>query len=412
MSMNPFEAAQQQLQKAADVMDGLDPAVLERLRMPMREMHVSIPVRMDDGSLRAFAGYRVQYDDSRGPFKGGIRFHHDTNIDEVKALAFWMTFKCATVGIPLGGGKGGVTVNPKELSEGELERLSRGWARAMRDMIGPDRDIPAPDVYTNPQIMGWMMDEYSDAVGTYSPGVLTGKPLTVGGSQGRGSATAQGGMYVTEELLKEMGVTNPTVAVQGFGNAGSIYAHMAAEKGWKVVAVSDSKGAIYNADGLDVQAVADFKAQNGSVVGFAEAEELTNEALLEIACDVLVPAALEGVLTAENAGNVKAKAIVELANGPTLPEADDIFRANGVVVVPDILANAGGVTVSYFEWVQNNMMYYWTEEEVLEKLHPIMVRAFSDVWAASQKYDVDLRTAAFVHATERIAAAMKDRGRV
>jgi glutamate dehydrogenase/leucine dehydrogenase len=408
---NPFTAAQDQLKKATKHVDVSDD-VLERLKAPMREMHVSIPVRMDDGSLKTFAGYRVQYDDSRGPFKGGIRFHPDTNIDEVKALAFWMTFKCATVGIPLGGGKGGVTVNPKELSERELEQLSRGWMRSMSKFVGPDTDIPAPDVYTTPQIMGWMMDEYSQAVGVYSPGVLTGKPLTAGGSEGRGSATAQGGMYVTKQLVEKMGLENPSVVVQGFGNAGSIYANMAVAEGWKVTGLADSRGAIFNADGLDVKAVAEHKASTGSVADFPGAENIEPAAILEQECDILVPAALEGVITGENAGNVKAKAVVELANGPTTPEADDILFEKGITVVPDILANAGGVTVSYFEWVQNSSQYYWSEEEVLEKLKPIMDNAFDGVWGAKEDAGTDMRTGAYIVATKRIADAMKDRGRV
>lgn len=409
---NPFKDAQAQLKKAAQYMEEMNPAVLERLSRPMREVHVSIPVRMDNGSLRMFEGYRVQYDDSRGPFKGGIRFHPQTNIHEVKALAFWMTFKCATVGIPYGGGKGGVTVDPKKLSERELEQLSRGWARAMRDVIGPDRDIPAPDVYTNPKIMGWMMDEYSEAVGSYTPGVLTGKPLSVGGSEGRGTATAQGGMVVTEEVLKKMKIKKPTIAIQGFGNAGSVYATLAAKNGWKVVAVSDSKGGVVNQKGLDVNALAAHKRKAGSVRDFPGAKNIDNERLLLVECDILVPAALEGVITRVNAARIKAKIVVELANGPTTPEADEKLFKKGVVLVPDILANAGGVTVSYFEWVQNLMNYYWTEKEVMAKLQPIMVSAFNAVWSTAQHHKIDLRTAAYVVATRRIAESMQARGRV
>lgn len=411
MAQNPFQAAQEQLKKAAEII-GLNERVVMRLSKPMRELHVSIPVTMDDGSLKMFEGYRVQYDDSRGPFKGGIRYHPKTNIHEVKALAFWMTMKCATVGIPYGGGKGGVTVDPKKLSEGELERLSRGWARAMSNFIGPKTDIPAPDVYTNPKIMAWMMDEYSQAVGELSPAVITGKPLSVGGSEGRGTATAQGGMYVTEELLGQLKIKNPTVVVQGFGNAGATYAQLAAAKGWKVIGLSDSRGGIVNPKGLDVQAVAQHKRETGSVVGFAGAKSVTNEQLLTTACDILVPAALEGVISGRNVGRVKAKAIVELANGPTLPEADAKLFKRGIVLVPDILANAGGVTVSYFEWVQNLMNYYWTEKEVFEKLKPIMVTSFREVWNAAKKYHCDVRTGAYIVATARIAEAMKARGRV
>lgn len=408
---NPFLAAQQQLKKAAELTN-LDAAIVERLKLPMRELHVSIPVRMDDGTLKVFAGYRVQYDDSRGPFKGGIRFHPQTNIAEVKALSFWMTFKCATVGIPFGGGKGGITVDPRKLSERELELLSRGWVKALVNDIGPDQDIPAPDVYTNPKIMGWMMDEYSKIKGGNFPGVITGKPLSVGGSAGRGTATAQGGMYVTEVLLQKAKMKKPSVVIQGFGNAGMVYAQLAVAKGWKVIAVSDSKGGIYNEKGLNIDELITRKKTIGTVVDFPGAKTITNEKLLQLECDVLVPAALEGVITKENAKKIKAKFVVELANGPTTPDADEVLFKRGIIVVPDILANAGGVTVSYFEWVQNRMQYYWTEQEVFEKLKPIMVNAAADVWTAAQTYDCDLRTGAYIHATARIAQAMKDRGRI
>ncbi|MCW1930304.1 MAG: Glu/Leu/Phe/Val dehydrogenase [Candidatus Kerfeldbacteria bacterium] len=408
---NPFEAALQQLDTAAGYI-GIDTNALARLQKPMRELHVSIPVRMDDGSLKVFEGYRVQYDDSRGPFKGGIRFHPQTDIHEVRALAFWMTFKCATVGIPYGGAKGGMTVDPKSLSERELEQLSRGWARAMSKFIGPHTDIPAPDVYTTPQIMAWMMDEYSQAVGVYSPAVITGKPLDVGGSQGRGIATAFGGMVVTEAVSKKLGLKNPRVAVQGFGNAGATYAQMCFKKGWKVVALSDSKGGIYNADGLDVDAVTKHKQSTRSVVGFPCAQAVSNEELFALDCDIVVPAALEGVITPEVAKTIRAKLVVELANGPTLPEADKILFQNNITLAPDILANAGGVTTSYFEWVQNLANYYWTEEEVLNKLTPIMERATEDVWQQAQQHKTDLRTGAYIHATGRIVASMKSRGRI
>ncbi len=411
MNVNPFESGIAQLKKAAAVAK-LPEAVITRLGMPMREIHVALPVRMDDGSLRMFEGYRVQYDDSRGPFKGGIRFHPETNIDEVKALAFWMTFKCAVVGIPYGGGKGGVTIDPKQLSERELEAVSRAWMRAMAPYVGPHVDIPAPDVYTTPQIMGWMMDEYSQQVGSLQPGVITGKPLSVGGSAGRGIATAQGGMHVTEQLIEKLNIERPRIVVQGFGNAGSVYAHLAAKKEWSVVAVSDSKGAIYNANGLDIIAVDAHKKATGSVQGFAGATDMTNDELLAIECDILVPAALENAITKEIAPRVAAKAVVELANGPTTPEADAILFEKGIVVVPDILANAGGVTTSYFEWVQNNQGYYWSEAEVLQKLEPIMVTAFADVWANKEEFGTDMRSAAYIHATRRIAEAMQARGRV
>ncbi|MBU0732497.1 Glu/Leu/Phe/Val dehydrogenase [Patescibacteria group bacterium] len=408
--INPFDSALKQLDQAAKLID-LDADTHDRLKMPMRELHVSVPVKMDDGSTKVYEGYRVQYDDSRGPTKGGLRFHPDTDINEVKALAFWMTFKCATVGIPYGGAKGGITINPKELSEGELERLSRSFIRQLGDFIGPEIDIPAPDVYTNPQIMGWMMDEFSQIHGKNCPAVITGKPLEIGGSEGRGYATAQGGVYCTINLAEKLGFgEGSTVAIQGFGNAGSYMAKILTEKGYKIIAVSDSKGGIMNVEGLDPAEVEKHKQGTGSVQGYAGAEDISNEELLELGCDILVPAALENVITEENAGNIKAKAVVELANGPTTPEADAIMVKNGIVVVPDILANAGGVTVSYFEWVQNLANYYWTEEEVLERLKPIMDKSFELTWANKEKYGCDMRTAAYVLATERIAAAMKARG--
>lgn len=413
MAINPFESALKQLARAAEVMK-LDPGVLARLQHPKRELRVSVPVRMDDGSLKVFEGYRVQYDDTRGPAKGGIRFHPQTDINEVKALAFWMTFKCATVGIPYGGAKGGITVDPKGLSVGELERLTRSYVNALGDFIGADRDIPAPDVYTTPQIMGWIMDEFSKLRGVNTPGVVTGKPLSVGGSEGRGFATAQGGIYVLQALVAKKGwkPEETRVVIQGFGNAGSYMMKLLQKLGFKVIAVSDSAGGIMNAAGLDGEAVGAHKKSTGKVANFPGAENITNAELLELECEVLVPAALENQITAENAARIKAKAVIELANGPTTPEADEILSKAGVSVVPDILANAGGVTVSYFEWVQNLMNYYWTEKEVLEKLQPIMEKSFTAVWETAQTHQVDLRTAAYVVATGRIAEAMKARGMV
>lgn len=402
-TMNPFDAALQQLADAAKFVDVSDD-VLAVLRQPQREIQVSIPMRMDDGSLRVFTGYRVQHNNARGPHKGGIRFHPDTNLDEVRALAFWMTFKCAAVGIPLGGGKGGVTVNPKELSESELERLSRGWARAFAPFIGPDIDVPAPDVYTTPQIMAWIADEYSSVVGTPTPAVITGKPVEAGGSAGRGTATAQGGMYVTRALLEKMQVEAPRVVVQGFGNAGATYARLAAEAGWKVIGVSDSRGAIVNPDGLDIAAVAAHKAETGSVAGFAGTEAVDD--ILAVECDILVPAALEGVITETTAPNISAQAVLELANGPTTPEADAQLHARGIHVVPDIVANAGGVTVSYFEWEQNLSGETWTEEEVFTKLQPIMEAAFADAWGAANEHNVALRTGAYISALKRLDDAV------
>ena len=416
--VNPFKSAQQQLDKAAKLM-GLDSTVHARLKMPKREIHFSVPVRMDDGSVKIFEAYRVQYDNSRGPNKGGIRFHPATDISEVKALAFWMTFKCATVGIPLGGGKGGVTVDSKKLSERELERLSRGFIRNLRGDIGPDIDVPAPDVYTNPKIMAWMLDEFNTLHGHQMPGVITGKPLAVGGSAGRGYSTAQGGVYVTLELAKRMsakggsasgGKKGLTVVIQGFGNAGSYMAKILTKKGYKIVGLSDSRGGIVNPKGLDPVVVEKHKAKTGSVQNFPGAKNVTNAQILTTPCDILVPAALENQILKENAGKLKCKAVVELANGPTTPEADEKLFKKGIIVVPDILANAGGVTVSYFEQVQNAYNYYWSEKEVLEKLEPIMVDSFNAVWAAKEKYRCDMRTCAYIHAAKRIEEAMLAKG--
>ncbi len=422
---NPFENAIQQLDRAARLIT-LPKAIHEVLKAPERILTVSLPVTMDSGETKVFTAYRSQYNDARGPFKGGIRYHPDVTLDEVKALSFWMAMKCAVVGIPLGGGKGGIIVNPKELSHGELERLSRAYIQAIYKYLGPTQDVPAPDVYTTPEIMGWMLDEYEKLVGVHAPGMITGKPIALGGSAGRGFSTAQGGVYVLREAAKklELEPEKTTVAVQGFGNAGSHMAKLLRNLGYRIVALSDSKGGIYRKEGLDPRRVDEVKKQ-GSVVGCycegsvcdlrAEAngqscKKISNEHLLELPVDILVPAALENVITKENAGQVKAKLIVELANGPVTPEADEILEKKGIVSAPDILANAGGVTVSYFEQVQNAMNYYWTEEEVLAKLEKIMVESFHAVWDRKEKYDVSLRTAAFVLAVERIAEAMRARG--
>lgn len=408
--INPFKNALAQLEKAAKLIN-LDPVIKARLEKPKKELHVTFPVKMDNGETKVFEGYRVQYDDSRGPTKGGIRYYPATDINEVKALAFWMTFKCAVVNIPYGGAKGGVTVDPKKLSKAELERLSRGYIQALGRFIGPDKDIPAPDVYTTPEIMGWMMDEYSKLVGKYSPAVITGKPLSLGGSEGRGSATAHGGVYVTLELAKKLKFKKgATVVIQGYGNAGSYMAKILQQHGFKIIAVSDSQSGIVNQKGLDPVKVFEYKNKTSSVQNFSGAKNISNQQLLELKCDILVPAALENQLTGKNAGRIKAKAIVELANGPTAPEADVKLWKKKIYVVPDILANAGGVTVSYFEWVQNLLNYYWTEKEVLEKLEPIMIKSFNSVWDNHLKYKCDLRTAAYVLALGRIVAAMQARG--
>jgi len=412
MAPNPFEVAQRQLDEAAEVLQ-LDPAVHELLRWPLRELHVTLPVRMDDGSTKIFHGFRVQYNDSRGPTKGGIRFHPDETIDTVRALAAWMTWKCAVVDIPLGGGKGGIICNPKELSQGELERLSRAYIRQVGRILGLEKDVPAPDVYTTPQIMAWMADEFSFMKGYNEFGVITGKPLALGGSAGRGDATARGGIYCLREAGKVLGLDlkGATTAIQGYGNAGAFGHKLGVELlGLKVVAVSDSKGGIHNPKGLDYKAVLAHKEKTGSVVGFPGAEKITNEALLELDVTVLMPSALESVITASNASRIKAKITVELANGPTTPEADKILYDNGVYVLADFLCNAGGVTVSYFEMVQNAYDYYWTEELVHERLDAKMTSAFHAVHQAAQSHKVHNRLAAYLVAVARVAEAVKLRG--
>ena len=410
--LNPFAIAQKQLDQAAEIM-GLDPATHELLRWPLRELHVTLPVRMDDGTTKVFHGFRVQYNDSRGPTKGGIRYHPEETIDTVRALAAWMTWKTAVVDIPLGGAKGGIICNPKEMSERELERLSRAYIRQVGRIISEETDIPAPDVYTTPQIMAWMMDEYSFIRGYNVPGVITGKPIPLGGSQGRGDATARGGMYCTREAGKVLGIDlkGATAAIQGYGNAGQ-FAHILGQEliGLKVVAVSDSKGGIYNPDGLDPEAVIAHKRETGSVVNFPGAETVTNAELLELEIVVLIPAAMENQITAANAGNVKARIVAELANGPTTPEADEILYKNGVYVIPDFLCNAGGVTVSYFEQVQNAYDFYWKLDEVYEKLDEKMTTAFHAVHDMSQLHKVDNRLGAYLVAVDRVAEAVRLRG--
>ena len=409
---NPFAMAQAQLDEAAGYLK-LDPAAYAILREPQRELHVSIPVRMDSGEMKVFKGFRVQYNDARGPVKGGIRFHPEETIDTVKALAAWMTWKCSVVNIPLGGSKGGVICNPKEMSAGELERLSRGYVDAVWKILGPEIDIPAPDVYTTPQIMAWMMDEYSKIKGYPVPGMITGKPIPIGGSLGRGDATARGGVYCIREAAKHLNIdlSKATVAIQGYGNAGSYAAILMKEMmGSSIVAASDSKGGIYNPDGLDPHAVLEHKARTSSVVGFPGAEPVSNEELLELDVDILLPSALEGVITGANAGRVTAKIVGELANGPTTPEGDEVLYKNGVFVIPDFLCNAGGVTVSYFEWVQNVGGYYWDVEDVHERLDRKMTVAFNDVLKAAQDYKVNMRVAAYIVAVSRVVEAMKLRG--
>jgi len=415
-AMNPFAIAQRQLAMAAEVM-GLDDTTHQFLRWPMREFHVRFPVKMDDGTTRVFEGFRVQYNDARGPTKGGLRFHPDETFDTVRALAAWMTWKCAVVDIPLGGGKGGVICNPKEMSQGELERLSRGYIRALGHYIGPQVDIPAPDVYTNPQIMAWMMDEYEKLMGYHAPGVITGKPIPLGGSEGRGDATARGGMYCIREAAQVLGIDlgQATVAVQGYGNAGQFAHKLCSELfGAKIVAVSDSKGGLYCADGLDFSEVSAHKEQTGTVVSYENAEgtcqQISNAELLALDVDVLIPAALEGMIRADNAGEVQAKIVAELANGPTTPDADQILHKNHVFVIPDFLCNAGGVTVSYFEQVQNAYGFYWDVDMVYQRLDQKMTAAFSAVHQTAQRFGIDNRVAAYVVAVARVAEACKLRG--
>jgi glutamate dehydrogenase (NADP+) len=383
----------------------IDAEAVEKLKHPRAIVQVAVPVRMDDGSLRVFEGYRVRHDDSRGPAKGGIRFHPDVNLHEVKALAFWMTCKCAVVGIPYGGAKGGVVVNPKELSRLELERLSRSFIRQIGEFIGPEIDIPAPDVYTNAMIMGWMMDEYSKMRGQRTPAVITGKPIPLGGSLGREDATGRGAYYCIRELAGEKGwdPKQIRVAVQGFGNAGQHVARLLHTDGYRIVAVSDSKGGIYSEEGFDIPSLIRFKNESrqlkavycdGSVCEMIEAGTISNRELLELDVDVLIPAALENVITTENARGIKASVVVEVANGPTTSDGDAILNEAKKIVLPDILANAGGVTVSYFEWVQNKQGYYWTEGKVRERLLEIMSREFHAIYALAHQHGIDMRTAA------------------
>ncbi|MBP9711426.1 MAG: Glu/Leu/Phe/Val dehydrogenase [Candidatus Pacebacteria bacterium] len=404
---NPYENAMSQLEKVAKIKN-FSPEFLARMRVPDRDIRFSIPVTMDDGSLSIFDGYRVEYNNALGPYKGGIRYHQDTEVNEVKALAFWMALKCAVVNIPMGGGKGGVTVDPKKLSAGELERLSRGWARRLSDVLGPQKDVPAPDVNTTPQMMAWIADEYGKITGDTTGAVITGKPLDKGGSEGRGTATAQGGFYVFESLRKDLGLPDVCqVAVQGFGNAGSFAAKIWNKNGHKVVAVSDSKGGIYNSEGLDIEKLSEHKKNTGSLSGFPGSKNISNAELLELPCDLLIPAAFENQITETNANMVKAKVVLELANGPTTPEADEILFKKGIQVIPDILANSGGVTVSYFEWDQNLKKEHWTEQQVFEKLQPMLDDSAKMILAKSRELNTDLRRGAFVLALMRIESKTK-----
>lgn len=409
---NPFTTAQKQLDRAAEKL-GLDDATHELLRWPMQEIKVTLPVKMDDRSTRIFHAFRVQYNSARGPAKGGLRWHPDETLDTVRALAAWMTWKTSVVDIPLGGAKGGVVCNPKELSEGEKERLARAYIRALARTLGVTKDVPAPDVYTTPQIMAWMMDEYETIMGEKHPGVITGKPIGLGGSQGRGDATARGGIYVLREASKalEIDLTGATMAVQGFGNAGQYAAILGAEiLGLKLVAASDSKGGVYNPKGITPAALVDYKLKTGSLKGFPDAEEISNKDLLELDVTVLFPAALENAITRKNAGNLRCKISCELANGPTSPEADDILFEKGIVVLPDFLSNAGGVTVSYFEQVQNTYNLYWELPEVHRRLDEKMTRAFRGVLEMQKRSRTNMREAAYLVSVARVAEACKLRG--
>jgi glutamate dehydrogenase len=410
-NLNALEVAHQQLDTAASYLK-LDPRIHAILKEPKRVFEVAIPVHMDNGSVRVFKGYRSQHCDAIGPTKGGIRFHPDVTLDEVKALSIWMTFKCGVLGLPYGGGKGGVTCDPKELSAGELEKLSRGYIRAIAPYVGADKDIPAPDVNTNAQIMAWMSDEYNNIKGHNEPGVLTGKPIIIGGSLGRTAATGRGVSLVVREAVNKLGISlkNAKVAVQGYGNVGSFAARLLNDMGCKIIAVSDVHGGIYNENGLDLAVIDETIKKTGSVINTPNVSSVSNKDLLELPCDILVPCALENQITAANAANIKAKIIAEGANGPTTPEADKALFNRGVLVIPDILANAGGVTVSYFEWVQNLSSFYWTEEEVNQRLEQLMVKAFGEVWAMHKQHPVDMRTAAYMVSINRIAEATKARG--
>jgi glutamate dehydrogenase (NAD(P)+) len=406
-----FEVAVEQFQIASDVL-GLDDDMRKILSHCQRELTVHFPVEMDDGSVEVFTGYRVQHNSGPGPTKGGIRYHQSVTLEEVKALAMWMTWKCAVVGLPYGGAKGGVQVNPKLLSQAELQNLTRRYTTEIQPFIGPNQDIPAPDVNTNPQIMAWLMDTYSMNVGYSVPGVTTGKPIVLGGSEGRNEATGRGCVFAIESAARilNLDLAKARTVVQGFGNAGSVAAHLMSELGSPVVAVSDSRGGTYNPRGLDLQAVSAHKARTGSVLGFRDGEDVTNEKLLVLPTEILIPAALENQITAANVDRIQATLIAEAANGPTTPEADAMLYDRGVFVIPDILANAGGVTVSYFEWVQALQAFPWTEHEVNERLRRIMNRAFDAVYSTSTKYGVHMRTAALVRAIDRVAEFTRLRG--
>lgn len=411
-TINPFSVALKQLDEASKIV-GIDKGMHDVLAQPKRILIVSIPTRMDNDEIHVFTGFRSQHNDARGPFKGGIRYHPQVSIDEVKALSMWMTWKCAIANIPYGGGKGGIICNPKQMSTGELERMTRRYAYAIADIIGPHTDIPAPDVYTGGKEMSWIMDTYSALKGNFvQPEVITGKPLAIGGSLGRNEATGRGLSFTVREAAKKLGINlrAATVAVQGFGNAGQFAAQLLEEMGAKVLAVSDSQGGISNKNGISIGSVRAHKEKTGSVVGFPGSNSISNEEILETDCTILVPAALENQITKNNAANVSAKLVAEAANGPTTPEADEILHKNKIMVIPDVLANSGGVTVSYFEWLQNLRREYWTEEQVNSMLDKKMTEAFSDVYDTHDKYQVNMRKASIALAVGRVTEAIKTRG--
>lgn len=408
---NPFENVKKQL-RAVQAIVKFDENIMTQLMSPKRVIEVSLPIKMDDGTIQVFTGYRSQWNDARGPFKGGIRFHPGVTLDEVKALSAWMTWKTAVVDIPLGGGKGGVIVDPKKLSAGELERLSRAYARALAPFIGATIDVPAPDVSTDSRIMGYMLDEYEEVMGRHEPGVITGKPLSIGGSQARSYSTAQGAFHVIEKAAEKLHLPKKsTVAIQGFGNGGSFLAKILSQAGHVVVALADSMGTVYNESGLNVSALEKHKQEIGGLMGSGQGEDLPSDAVLSLDVDILVPAALENAIHEKNVGDVRAKLIVEVANGPVTPEAEELLAKRGIVVIPDVLANAGGVTVSYFEQVQNAMNFAWEENDILMKLKKVMDTAFDAVWAETEKYRTTPRMGAYALAIKRVTQAMKDRGR-
>ena len=410
--LDPFKISQKQLYNASKLI-GLDEHIYKALSVPEKFITIKITMRMDDGTIQTFKGFRSQYNSARGPMKGGIRWHPEENESLVKALSAWMTWKCACVSIPLGGAKGGIICNPKELSENELQRLARSYIRKLSGDVGPNIDVPAPDVYTNPQIMAWMMDEYESIRGEHAPSVITGKPVELGGSEGRSVATAKGGTYCIREAAKdkELDLKDARVVIQGYGNAGSYAASLLRnDYSCRIIGISDSQGAIFNNEGIDPLEALEYKKNNSSVVGLEGTQHISNQELLELDCDILIPAALENVITKKNAANIKAKIIAELANGPTTPEADEILFKNGIVVIPDFLCNAGGVTVSYFEMVQGYYLHFWSEKEVFASLDKIMTKAYRDTVNKAKEYNTNNRMGAYIIAIERVVNAMKLRG--